>query len=121
MSSLAHTQVSCVNDFILDYMYLACLGVVKRLLNFLKRGPRSCNLSAAQVTAISYCLLALHSKLPSEFARQPRSLDEFKVLKATEFRQFILYNSLIVLKGIVSKNIYQHFLALKKFKAFLWQ
>lgn len=72
LSSLVNSQVS-LNDFVLDYMHLVCLGVVKRLLKFLKSGPKSCKLSTTQVKAISDCLLALNGKLPSEFARQSRS------------------------------------------------
>ena len=50
--------------------------------------------------------------MPSEFARQPRSLQELDRWKATEFRQFLLYTGPVVLKGIVSKELFQHFLTL---------
>ena len=50
--------------------------------------------------------------MPPEFARQPRGLLEVKRWKATEFRQFLLYSGPIVLKGVLSKSYYQHFLSL---------
>ena len=50
--------------------------------------------------------------MPSEFERQPRDLLEVKRWKATEFRQFLLYSGPIVLKGVLSKSYYQHFLSL---------
>jgi hypothetical protein len=50
--------------------------------------------------------------MPSEFARSPRSLTYLKYWKATEFRQFLLYTGPIVLKNVVSKELYQHFLCL---------
>ena len=50
--------------------------------------------------------------MPSEFARQPRSLNELERWKATEFRQFLLYTGPIALKGVVSPKLYQHFLSL---------
>ena len=40
--------ISCVSHFTLDYMHLVCLGVMKRMLVFLKQGPRNCKLSNAQ-------------------------------------------------------------------------
>ena len=45
-------------------------------------------------------------------ARQPRGLSEIKRWKATEFRQFLLYSGIVVLKGIVTNQFYQHFLSL---------
>ncbi|XP_057301431.1 uncharacterized protein LOC130635924 [Hydractinia symbiolongicarpus] len=94
-------------------MHLVCLGVVKRLLNFLiKDGPRLCKLSRNQITLISSKLVQLNGTLPSEFVRQPRSLNEFCRWKATEFRQFLLFTGPIVLKGILSKEAFTHFLSL---------
>ena len=65
-----------------------------------------------QITEISDKLKTLNGQLPSEFARQPRSLQELDRWKATEFRQFLLYTGPLVLKSIVSRPLYQHFLAL---------
>ena len=50
--------------------------------------------------------------MPSEFARHPRSLEELERWKATEFRQFLLYTGPVVLRKIVPKKIYEHFLTL---------
>jgi hypothetical protein len=49
---------------------------------------------------------------PSEFNRLPRSLDELEFFKATEFRSFLLYTSLIVLKGRLTKQLFKHFMLL---------
>ena len=89
-----------------------CLGVVKRILWFLKQGPKECKLSQRQWSEISDNLCLLSGKLPSEFARQPRSLRELERWKATEFRQFLLYTGPIVLKQVVSKELYNHFMSL---------
>ena len=93
-------------------MHLVCLGVVKRMLFYLKSGPKECRLSAGQISEISDSLVYLNGKFPSEFARQPRSLYELERWKATEFRQFLLYSGPVVLKKVVSKKLYEHFLAL---------
>ena len=101
----------CVSGFVLDSMHLVMLGVVRCILLFLKEGPRICKLSQLQLNEISKNLEYLNGKLPSEFARQPRSLNELNHWKATEFKQFILYTGPVVLKGVVSNEVYTHFLA----------
>ena len=51
-SPLINTSVLCIKDFALDYMHLVCLGVVKRLLLYLKEGPRFCRISGKQINEI---------------------------------------------------------------------
>lgn len=111
-SPLLDYDISCVSRFCLDYMHLVCLGVVKRLLLFLKQGPKDCKLSYAQIADISDQLTQLSGKLPSEFARQPRALFEIDRWKATEFRQFMLYTGPLVLKKVLPRDRYEHFLLL---------
>lgn len=112
ISPIQTAGFNCVNGFSLDYMHLVCLGVVKRILTFLKQGPKDCKLSYRQISEISTQLLLFSGKLPSEFARQPRTLFEVERWKATEFRQFLLYTGLVVFKKILHKNAYTHFLCL---------
>lgn len=68
---------------------------------------------------VSQNLISLNGQLPSEFSRQPRSLEYLEKWKATEFRQFVLYTGAIVLKGIVNQNVYKHFLTLTVSLSFL--
>ena len=93
-------------------LHMVCLGVVRRILRFLKGGPKECRLSSGQINQISQNLLVLKGKMPQEFARQPRSLSELDRWKATEFRQFLLYTGPLVLKGVVTRAAYGHFMAL---------
>ena len=58
---------------------------------------------------ISTNIVALKPFIPIEFVRKPRSIDEILRWKATEFRQFILYTDIVVLKNIVSDDCYNHF------------
>jgi len=44
-SPLIDLDIDCIKRFILDYMHLVCLGVVKRILHFLIRGSNACRLS----------------------------------------------------------------------------
>ena len=102
----------CVTGFVLDYMHLVLLGVVKRSLKFLISGPSQYRLSSFQVKAVSSRLEGAIGKLPSEFVRRPRGLNEFVRYKATEFRTFLLYTGLLALKDIVKQNVYEHCLCL---------
>ena len=102
----------CVTGFPLDYMHLVCLGVVKRVLTFLKQGPKGCRISRHQLNIISEKMNSLKSEIPSDFARKPRSLDLLDRWKATEFRQFLLYTGPIVLKDVLPTCFYKHFLTL---------
>lgn len=56
-SPLITAALPCIKLFVLDYMHVVCLGVVRRLLNFLKRGPRECRLSPSQIGEVSSKLL----------------------------------------------------------------
>lgn len=112
LSILCQYGIPCVKFFVLDSMHLIFLGVTKRMLYRLKSGPRLCKLSQRQIDTLSNSLSVLRNTLPSEFARQPRSLKWLKRWKATEFKQFLLYTGMFVLKGVVNADVYRHFLAL---------
>ena len=100
-----------IRMFVLDSMHLLYLGVCRRLLFFFKSGPRVVRLSHAQLDNISLRLIEVAQRTPSEFARRPRSLFELERWKATELRQFVLYTGIFVLKGVVSDELYQLFVA----------
>lgn len=84
--------IGCVTGFVLDYMHLVCLGVVKRMVQFWRKEYSSAaRMSPRVITGISTALQQLRGAMPSEFNRQPRSLLEADNWKATEWRQFLLY------------------------------
>lgn len=109
LSPLVDHGISCIKSFVLDYMHLACLGVTRRILRFLKGGPKLCRISYIQQCSISERLESFRKYIPSEFARRPRSLLELDRWKATEYRQFMLYTGIVALKGNVSSKCYDHF------------
>ena len=49
--------------------------------------------------------------MPREFARQPRSLFDVERWKATEFRQFLLYTGPMILRKVLTRDMYEHFLS----------
>ena len=103
--------IDIIKDFPLDSMHLVFLGVCKRFLCFLKSGPRNVRLSFSNIESISKNLLNISECTPSQFARRPRSLLQLERWKATEFRQFVLYTGMVVLKNKISKDLYDLFLA----------
>lgn len=108
ISPLSELKFGMISWFPLDYMYLICLGVVRRLINFWLNGPSSCKLPHAIISVISEKLVSLQPYISREFAR----ISEFKQWKATELRLFLLYTSPIVLKGFLPFALYKNFWSL---------
>lgn len=77
----------------LDYMHLICLGVVKKIILLWTKGPLSFRLNLKSINKISYLLTLLKTSTPTEFVRRPRSINDVKLWKAIEFRNFLLYGS----------------------------
>lgn len=112
-SPLIDIGCGMVSGFILDYMHLVCLGVVRRLLHFWMRGALDIRLSARSISLISQKLVSMRGNIPSEFSRKPRGLTELEYWKASELRQFLLYTGIVVLKDQkMNKQLYEHFVCL---------
>jgi len=109
-SPLHGLGIGLVSLFCLDYMHLVCLGIMRKLLIMLMRGPLEYRLSAGIIQQISQRLINLRSAIPCEFARKPRTLFEIDRWKATELRQFLLYTGPVVLKGLLTETLYKHFM-----------
>lgn len=101
--------INIVCCFILDFMHLCCLGVMKRLLEALILKGRN-RLSRLNRQELSRRMKFLKLQIPCEFQRKTRSTNCVPKWKATEFRLFLLYCGPIGLKKILSKQLYKHFL-----------
>ena len=111
-SPLSDLGIGMVSQFVIDYMHLVCLGVVRRLLLIWLRGPLPLRLPARSVAEVSARLISLRQHTPCEFARKPRSLTDIDRWKATEFRQFVLFTGPVVLKKILPDQLYNNFVLL---------
>ena len=80
-------------------MHLICLGVVKRISNYFRKGPMAM-LSQAHILQIFEKLIEFRNYIPSDFARRPRSLLEVDGWKTIEFRKYLLYTVTVSLKGL---------------------
>lgn len=111
--------INITQHFTLDYMHLVCLGVVKKILTLWKGSKDIGRLNVNSqkfpinvIKQISTNLLLIKNSIPCDFSRKPRGLDDLARWKATEFRQFLLYTGISVLRSIIPKPIYDHFLCL---------
>lgn len=81
-------KLQIVSQFLLDYMHLVCLGVVKRLMLLWMKGPLGTRFSSYMNNEVSEMLKSFKKHIPREFSRKPRSVAHIDRWKATEFRQF---------------------------------
>lgn len=120
-SALCRLNIDMVRSFPLDYMHLVMLGVCRRCL-YTWTGKEYKNPNFFIVHGIGGPPLKIvNEKLtkkcaPSmcfEFQRRPRSLDEVRNFKATEFRTILVYLFPYVFKNsFPAENVYNHFLLL---------
>ena len=109
VSPLSHLAIGMVSQFPIDYMHQCCLGIMKRILHLLTKGPLSVRLSPRAVSSISEWMVSIRGFTPRELARKPRSLRELGRWKATELRFFMLYAGPVILKSHVPKPFYDNF------------
>lgn len=96
----------------LDTMHLIGLGVMRKFLLRIMNSNVIHKVSKENKEHISKNLVDMCSYIPKEFVRKPRSLNELNHWKAAEFRQFLLYTGIIVLKDYVHEDLYYEFLVL---------
>lgn len=110
---LLSLDIDIIKSFVLDYMHLVCLGVMKRLLLFWVKGNMNIRMSKEDYSLMNNQLLLFRKCINSnDFARLPRTLNELDRWKASEFRNFLLYTGPIVLKNRIKNSQYVHFLSL---------
>lgn len=95
-----------------DIMHLVYLGVTLRILEAWidRKFDDRVALSKNCIQELSSRFLKLKNTCPQEFARRPRTLTKFHKFKATELRHFLLYAAPVILCGILSSELYIHFL-----------
>lgn len=113
-SPLLKLPIDMIEQFpVSDSLHLIHLGIMKRLLigwrdgNFGNLKTKWC---AQDIENVNVFLN--NSKLPSEIHRAVRTLDCLAYWKASEFRTFLHYLSIIILPDVLRPDAYRHFLAL---------
>ena len=101
-----------VSGFNPEYMHSVLLGVVRQFVNLWFDSSSS---------GKPYCLrkdlavvdnIILNAKPPSEIKRLPRSLTLRHYWKASEWRSFLLFYSVVALKPVMPQQLYNHWLLL---------
>ncbi|ODM87062.1 hypothetical protein Ocin01_19620, partial [Orchesella cincta] len=88
-------------------------GVTRKLLYNWVYGKVPNKWRSAKVVEVSKKLIRLKAYIPAEFARKTRSLKDLKHYKATEYRLFLLFTGIVVLKDIISPEEYEMFFLLQ--------
>lgn len=112
LTPLETIEVKMISQVALDSMHFVDLGVVRKMLLRILHNKLNLKCTKQNIDNISVHLESLHRYIPKEFARYPRSLTDIFHWKATEFRQFLLYSVILVLKANVHKEVYFEFLLL---------
>lgn len=110
-------SIDMIRDFVCaDSLHLLEQGVMKRCLNIWLTGKGSVEYnekwSKSQKQNIDRLILYCNKELPSDIHRSIRSLNFITHWKATEFRTFLLYVGIIILKNSLADEVYEHFLLL---------
>lgn len=113
-SPLLRLKIDMIEDFpVADSLHLIDLGLMKRLLlgwrggNF---GKYLTKWSARDIEKINSYLS--QCKMPSEIHRSVRTIDVLAHWKGSEYRSFLYYHSIIILKYVLNSDAYSHFLNL---------
>jgi hypothetical protein len=97
-------------------MHCVCLDVMRKLVSLWLESPfqKGVRLEASTVTSVNDFIHSngIRSSLKSIFPRSVRGWSEFKLWKASEFRQFLFYVGPVVLFGNIPSNYYSNFLPL---------
>lgn len=109
---LLRPPIDMIADFpIGDSLHLIDLGIMKKCLigwRDGKFGNYRIKWSAQNTADITKYLTNL--RLPSEIHRNVRGLDCLGHWKGTEFRSFLLYVGIVILKSFLPLDVYEHFL-----------
>lgn len=106
-------EFDMVKDVVVaDSLHLLELGVMKRLLTGWRDGTLGYagKLPGFKIQKLSDSVVNIH--LPKEIHRQMRGLDCLAFWKGTEWRSFLNYVGIVVLKDVIDEKLYNHFLLL---------
>lgn len=111
-SILEELDIDMVADFpTSDPLHLIELGIMKRCLTRWKDGTKSYKhkFNKADLNRINSLLIRANAEMPFEIHRAVRDLNSLHYWKGTEFRTFLLYVGIIVLKDVLIAEEYSHF------------
>lgn len=114
-SPFERLNIDMVKDFpVADSLHLLDIGVMKKCILIWLRGTKDfkTKFSKQDVDMLNKMLKECKGRMPSDLHRSVRTINCISLWKAVEFRHFLLYLGIVVLKKILPKEIYEHFLLL---------
>lgn len=111
-SPLEELPIDMVRDIPLEYLHLILYGAMKRLLTLWVDGTKHFKFTEADKLEVSKKHVQAGDTKPTEINKPNRSLNCLHFWKATEFRTFLLKTGPVVLRGHLTEEMYNHFLAL---------
>lgn len=109
-SLLSVLDVGFMSQFSVDYKHVACLGVMKRLIELWTSGKIDYRLNRNTVKVISKKLAMLSNQISEDFMSKPKPLEQFSEWDGYDFKMFLLYYGPIVLKSHLPPLYFTHFL-----------
>jgi len=105
-------DVDMVADFTCDYLHFVLHGATKKYLKLYFVSPSKVRLSK-HIRDQAYSIFeSIAVSITAEFQWKPRELEKFETFKAKEFRYFLLYAGIVVMKELLPSNEYASFLNL---------
>lgn len=102
-----------VTNITLDYMHVVCLGLTKKILLIWFSGKKKKMISIHQKEVISHEVhVSISTNTPVEFNRKISDLANVAHMKATEYRQILLYWGVVIFKHFLDAIYYNHFVTL---------
>lgn len=114
-SILEELPIDMVNDFpTSDVLHLLHHGVMKKCLSMWIEGNSHYGFkwSKRDIKDINSYIVECNKDMPSDMHRSLRTLDFWKYWKGTEFRTFLMYTGIVILKDFLEPEAYKHFLTL---------
>ncbi|KAJ8672818.1 hypothetical protein QAD02_004078 [Eretmocerus hayati] len=106
------SHLDMIDDFMNEFMHQGCLGNMKKISMDHWFKSKKKILTKEQKLIVSQRLMNLSSQIPWDFQRTTRSLAEMSLWKATEWRFFLFYAAVLIMKDILPDEMYRHFMLL---------
>uniref|UniRef100_A0A0K8USQ8 Transposase domain-containing protein n=1 Tax=Bactrocera latifrons TaxID=174628 RepID=A0A0K8USQ8_BACLA len=112
LSPLEKININMISQDPLDVMHLIDLGDMRKFILRVINNKSNYKFKKETKLYLSKKIVALSSYITREFVRKPRTVDEIANWKAIEFRMFLFYYGIYVLKDELPGDVYYEFLLL---------
>lgn len=111
-SILEDLPIDMVDDFVIaEDLHLLHLGIMKKMLFIWKDGGTDLEYkwSADDISKLNKMLTTINQDMPNDIHRSVRNLHCLNFWKGSEYRTFLLYIGIFVLKPFLRQQEYEHF------------